>query len=441
VPPDDAPGGTATTLPAFSLPLEGLSADGASRFDEGTVLFDEDWVVAPSAAAPDRDGLGPTANATSCASCHHGHGKGVVPADVMDPRAGLVIRLSVPGVTPTGAPVPEPTYGDQLQDRGSGWAPHEGRVLVTPTDEEGSFADGTGFRLQRPTYTIGDLQFGDLAAGTMISPRVAPSVIGLGLLEAVPSAEVLAGADPDDADGDGISGRPNLVWDQAAGALALGRFGWKAGQPSVGQATTAALHDDLGITSPARPTQNCPAPQVECSSAPSGAPGAGGTGAARTEADADAVETLTFYTRTLAVPVRRDLDDRAVGRGGAVFCDLGCASCHRPSWTTGADAEPALAGRTIEPYTDLLLHDLGEGLADGRPEFGADGREWRTAPLWGIGLVRAVTPDAGFLHDGRARTLEEAILWHGGEAGPARERYRQLPAGERAALLAFLGSL
>jgi CxxC motif-containing protein (DUF1111 family) len=354
----------------------------------------------------------------------------------MDTRPGLVIRLSIPGVTTTGAPVPEPTYGDQLQDRGSGWAPHEGRVLVTSTEEEGTFADGTGFRLRRPTYTVGDLQFGDLADGTMISPRVAPSVIGVGLLEAIPAAEVLAGADPDDVDGDGISGRANLVWDEASEAVALGRFGWKAAQPTVRQATTAALHADLGITSPGRPAQNCPAPQSECSSAPTGSAVPGGT-----DADAEAVETLTFYTRALAVPVRRGVDEPEVGRGRGLFTDVGCASCHRPSWTTGDDAEPALAGRTIEPYTDLLLHDLGEGLADGRPEYVADGREWRTPPLWGIGLVQAVTPDAGFLHDGRARTIGEAILWHGGEAGPARERYRHLPAADRAALLAFLGSL
>ncbi len=437
---DDPGASSASTVGSardvFGLPVEGLSADAASRFEDGTALFDDDWVVAPSETDPDRDGLGPTANATSCVSCHRAHGKGVVPTDVMDTRPGLVLRLSIPGTTATGAPVPEPTYGDQLQDRGTGWAPHEGRVLVTYAEEEGAFGDGSAYSLRRPTFTVGDLQFGPLDGATVVSPRVAPSVIGMGLLEAIPADAVVAGADPDDADGDGISGRPNVVWDDAAGTTVLGRFGWKAAQPTVRQQTTAALHADLGLTSPDLPTQNCPARQEECASAPSGAAAPDAT-----EATADDVETLTFYTRTLAVPARRGVDDDEVGRGSAVFTDLGCASCHRPTWTTGADPEPALAGRVIEPYTDLLLHDLGDGLADGRPEFAADGREWRTAPLWGIGLVQQVTPDAGFLHDGRARTLAEAIGWHGGEAEPARERYRLLPAADRAALLSFLGSL
>lgn len=421
---------------AFGLQVDGLSAAGARRFDDGAVLFDEDWVVAPGETEPDRDGLGPTANATSCVACHHAHGKGVVPTDVMDTRPGLVLRLSVPGRTATGAPVPEPTYGDQLQDRGSGWAPHEGRVLVTYTEEEGTFADGGTFRLRRPSYTVGDLQFGRFAHGVTISPRVAPALIGMGLLDAIPDELVVAGADPADQDGDGISGRPNLVWEDATGASVSGRFGWKASQPTLHQQTTAALHADLGVTSAARPAESCPPPQLECASAPTGAAAPGGV-----DAGAEAVETLTFYTRTLAVPASRIGPDPAIGRGRAVFTDVGCASCHRPSWTTGDAPEPALSGRGIEPYTDLLLHDMGGGLADDRSEFAADGREWRTAPLWGVGLVQAVTPGAGFLHDGRARTLAEAVLWHGGEAEPARERYRLLPPADRAALLSFLGSL
>jgi CxxC motif-containing protein (DUF1111 family) len=340
----------------------------------------------------------------------------------MDTRLGLVVHLLGPPAYPGGPPRPDPVYGTQLQDRSTGWAPHEGRVLVD--DEE-------------VPVLLGDLQFGALADDVVVSPRVAPPMIGLGLLEAVPAEAVLAAADPDDADGDGISGRPNLVPDPSTGTVSLGRFGWKAGKPSVTAQTVAALHQDLGLTSPGAPVPDCPPAQADCAAAPSGAPGPGGV-----EVDGDTVATLAFYSRTLAVPGRRDRGSPEVGRGRELFGRIGCAACHRPRWETAADAElPALAGRVIEPYTDLLVHDLGEGLADGGTEYLAGGREWRTPPLWGIGLTRAVAPGAGYLHDGRARTLAEAILWHGGEAAAARERFRTMPAQDRAALLAFLESL
>ena len=355
----------------------------------------------------------------------------------MDPRQGLVVHLLGPPEVPGGPPRPDPVYGGQLQDRATGWAPHEGRVLVSYDEVPVTLGDGTTVVLRRPSYRVGDLQFGPLAHDTAVSPRVAPPMIGLGLLEAVPEAAVLAGADPDDADGDGISGRANLIPDPRTGVPVLGRFGWKAGTPSVTDQTVAALHQDLGVTSPAAPVHDCPPAQSECATAPSGAPGPGGV-----EADELTVTTLAFYSRTLAVPERRDRDDPGRKRGRAVFAEIGCASCHRPRWRTGTGAGiPSLGGRVIEPYSDLLLHDLGDGLADGSTEYAAGGREWRTPPLWGLGLTRLVHPDAGYLHDGRARTPAEAVLWHGGEAAAARERFRTMPASDRAALLAFLESL
>jgi CxxC motif-containing protein (DUF1111 family) len=359
-----------------------------------------------------------------------------VPVESMDPSVGLVLRLSGPiadpNDDPSGDPSADPTYGGQLQDRATTWAPHEGRVQVTFTEVRGAYGDGSEFVLQSPTYRVGDLQFGPLAPDTALSARLAPAVIGLGLLEAVPEEDLLAWADPDDTDGDGISGRPNLVWDRLTASQVVGRFGWKASQPTVAQQTARALHEDLGVTSALFPEANCPAPQAECGSAPSGG---------EPEASAEVVDQLTLYTRTLAVPARRAPTDEEARRGERLFTDTGCAACHRPTLETGASDVSGLRAQVIHPYTDLLLHDLGPGLADRRSELAASGSEWRTAPLWGIGLAQRVTPGTGFLHDGRARTVAEAILWHGGEAEPARERFRTLSAGDRAALIAFIESL
>ncbi|MGD8608977.1 MAG: di-heme oxidoredictase family protein, partial [Myxococcales bacterium] len=240
-------------------------------------------------------------------------------------------------------------------------------------------------------------------------------------------------ADPDDADGNGISGRVNQVWDVSAHEMRVGRFGWKAEQPSVRQQVAGALVGDMGITSEMFPDQNCPAPQQACAAAPTGGD---------PEITPRNFDKLVFYSSTLAPPTRPDYDDPEVIRGRQWMRDLGCTDCHKESVETGAHGFIAeLSFQKIRPYTDLLLHDMGEGLADDRPAFDADGREWRTAPLWGIGRVEAVNRHTFFLHDGRARGFEEAILWHGGEAREAKERFRSLPAVERRALVRFLESL
>ncbi|HEX9648783.1 MAG TPA: di-heme oxidoredictase family protein, partial [Alphaproteobacteria bacterium] len=276
------------------------------------------------------------------------------------------------------------------------------------------------------------LAFGPLGDDAMLSPRVAPATIGLGLLEAVPEATILALADPADADGDGVSGRPNRVAGEVGGGIALGRFGWKANQPSLRRQNAAAALGDIGLTSTLFPDENCAAPQDACRAAKSGgAP----------ELSDAFLDKLTLYTRLLAVPRQRGADAEPVRHGEQLFRAAGCAACHMPTLVTGAHPLAELAGQVIHPFTDLLLHDMGEGLADGRPDFAATGREWRTAPLWGLGLVETVNGHTYFLHDGRARNLAEAILWHGGEAEAARERFRALPRGDREALLAFLRSL
>jgi CxxC motif-containing protein (DUF1111 family) len=265
----------------------------------------------------------------------------------------------------------------------------------------------------------------------MISPRIAPAVFGVGLLEAVPEEVIVAAADPDDVDGDGVSGRPNRIVD-SDGDISLGRFGWKANVASVEQQTAGAFLGDVGITSSIHPTQDCTAAEVACRDAISGG---------EPELDDHKLGRVVFYTRTLAVPARRDVTVPDVVAGEAVFSSIGCASCHTPELQTGDTDIVALRGQTIRPYTDLLLHDLGPGLADGRPDGLATGTEWRTPPLWGIGLVETVNGHTRFLHDGRARNLTEAVLWHGGEADGAQQRFRSLSASERAALIAFLESL
>ena len=274
----------------------------------------------------------------------------------------------------------------------------------------------------------------------MISPRVAPQMIGLGLIEAIPTAEILAHADPDDANGDGISGRPNIVVSDRFGAPMLGRFGLKAGEPSLREQSAGAFSGDMGLSTPLHPSPNgeCTAAQTACTAAPNGADAANG-GLEVSDASLDLVD---FYARNLGVPARRDPGAPAVLRGKAVFYRTGCPACHVPKFVTGRlKDQPAQSFQLIWPYTDLLLHDMGEGLADHRPEGRATGREWRTAPLWGIGLTAQVTGHASYLHDGRARSLLEAVLWHGGEAQAARDRVVAMAPDDRAALIRYLGSL
>jgi CxxC motif-containing protein (DUF1111 family) len=274
----------------------------------------------------------------------------------------------------------------------------------------------------------------------MMSPRLAPPMIGLGLIEAVPEAQIRANADPDDKNGDGISGRTNEVWSLADNRVALGRFGWKAGVPSIRQQAASAFAGDMGLSTPLvpRPSGDCTGAQSFCLNAPNGNSERDGD----LEVGAKVFDHVVFYAQNLAVPPRRNAKDAGVVQGKALFYQLGCQACHMPSFTTGAvEGQPHLSNQKIWPYTDLLLHDMGEGLADNRPEGMADGREWRTPPLWGIGLTETVSGHTFFLHDGRARNVEEAILWHGGEAQASRDGYAALTKAEREALLSFVNSL
>ncbi len=421
----------ATTRQAFGQPLPHLTADQETQFFVGNSFFNRNWVSAPSSTTA-RDGLGPLFNARSCSACHLHDGRGRPPAPGED-MLSMLVRLSIPGRDVQRGVVPEPTYGDQLNGLAVHGVPPEGRAVITYEEIAGTYGDGESYSLRKPTYTFADLRYGPMHPHMLSSPRVAPALVGLGLLEAVPAAALLALADPDDADGDGISGRPNRVWDKAGRRTILGRFGWKANQPTVAQQVAGAFLGDIGITSPLFPDENCPPNALACRQAPNGG---------SPELPADLLAHVVFYNRTLAVPARRDPGRLDVRRGRHLFDAAQCGTCHIPTLRTGSvPGLPDLSEQVIHPYTDLLLHDMGAALADGRPDFEATGAEWRTPPLWGIGLVETVNRHTCFLHDGRARDLAEAILWHGGEAEAAKEYFRRLPHGDREALLQFLRSL
>ncbi|WP_224362638.1 di-heme oxidoreductase family protein [Hyalangium versicolor] len=434
-PGEDQPGGattvTDTSRNAFTHPAGNLSVERRSEFNVGEAFFEADWFPAPNSRT-DRDGLGPLYNAVSCMECHQRNGRGAPPGP-SERASSLLVRLSIPGTDSRGAPVPEPTYGDQLQSRAVSGVSPEVRVEVRTSEQLGAFEDGVSYSLQVPEYVLLQLAHGPLRPDTRLSPRVAQPMFGLGLLAAVPEATLLEWADPDDANGDGISGRPNRVWNKRLGETVLGRFGWKANQPDLEHQNAGAMAGDMGITSPLAPDEPCTATQAECLAAPNG-----GT----PELEARKLEALTFYTHVIGVPARQGVDAAETLRGKDVFHRVGCTGCHRPSMVTGSlEGYPELSGQRIWPYTDLLLHDLGEGLADGREDFAASGQEWRTPPLWGLGLTATVSGHTRLLHDGRARSVMEAILWHGGEAEPARERFRRLSGEDRAVLLTFLNSL
>jgi len=441
--PGEALSGGSTTVMkfdqnAYSMPSANLAPMRRLDFSVGNSFFRNPWVIAPASTTA-RDGLGPLLNTNACQNCHIKDGRGHPPAPDATSAVSMLVRLSIPA-GPEHAEVvrergiaPEPSYGGQLQDMAIPGVAPEGKVRLRYSTEQVRFADGTEVELRRPEIELNDLAYGDMHPDTRMSLRIAPPMIGLGLLEAIPEEALLANADPDDRNGDGISGRPNRVFDQTSRQTVIGRFGWKAGQPGLNQQNADAFFNDMGLSTSLLSGSSCTDRQTECRAMPDGG---------EPEVSDDILAQVLFYTRNLGVPARRNVDDPQVLAGKTLFHRAGCQSCHVPQFTTAADAaEPELANQLIRPYTDLLLHDMGEGLADDRAEFEASGREWRTPPLWGIGLTQAVSGHTQFLHDGRARNLLEAILWHGGEAEKARQIVLGYDQNERTALLSFLESL
>ena len=336
------------------------------------------------------------------------------------------------GVDSNGSSFSDPIYGGQLQDNAILGQTVKGKFNIVYQDIVETFEDGTVVILRKPNYHINSLGFGGLAADVKISPRVANQMVGLGLLEAIDESTLLKWADPSDNNKDGISGKLNYVYDIVSNSKKIGRFGWKANQPNVRQQVAAAFSGDIGITSSLFPTENCP-PGVDCDAIPNGG---------SPEITDSNLNKVALYSSTLAVPARRNYTEQNVLEGKKIFETINCTSCHIAKVQTGnTHAITALRNQTIRPYTDLLLHDMGAGLADNAPDFEASGSEWRTQPLWGIGLINTVNKHTNLMHDGRARNVTEAILWHGGEAQKAKDSFKKLPVTERDKLVEFINSL
>ncbi|HEX2010569.1 MAG TPA: di-heme oxidoredictase family protein [Roseateles sp.] len=473
-PSDEEKVGGATTVyadgrNAFSFPAANLEDEERTRFAIGNSFFRRNWVEAPASTTA-RDGLGPHFIARSCGGCHVQDGRGAPPdfrkglsptpgrpkagehplggpersavgADMHEQPVALLMRLSVPGHDAHGGPKPEPVYGDQLNNAAIGGVRPEGQVTLRYETLRGRFQDGTAYSLLKPHYGFKELGYGPLAADVMVSPRIAPQLIGVGLLEAIPEAEILRNAAEQAAAPGPIKGRPNRVWDAFADKTMLGRFGWKANVASIAHQTAGAFLGDMGITSTHFAQETCMPAQADCRAAPRGAKAQDGV-----EIDDKTLGDVIFYQATLAPPARRQVDGQLLRRGQALFAQAQCAACHRPGYTTAEGPFPSLSSRALNgqkiwPYTDLLLHDMGEGLADGRPDFQADGRQWKTPPLWGIGLIKDVNGHTRLLHDGRARGVLEAVLWHGGEAEGAKQKVLGMTRAEREALVKFVESL
>ncbi len=490
---------------AFSYPMPNLSSEETEFHLNGDKNFEQSFITAVSEEHPDKDGLGPVFNNTDCNSCHRKDGRSsTLLPDTADGElklassAGIFLRISLldaerdqtctaPDVMLTAdndycAVIPVPDFGDQLFHRGVLKARADWNDVNNPQPSAGlanvylsyeyhsvSYADGTTVTLKKPVFHIRhpyDAADEDettdnptsalLQADVVTSPRNGMPMIGLGLLEAIAEADILALADPDDADGDGISGRPNYVFDQVkylrgdSYPVSIGRFGWKANTPTVRHQSLGALRGDIGITNRMFPDESIEGTAFQRQYLARHPDDSGTDTAGNPEASDDFSDSVVFYAETLAVPARRHVDNSDVRAGGRLFSAIGCSGCHQPSFTTaddplleigGVTAPSALKGQKIWPFTDMLLHDMGPGLADGRRDFLASGQEWKTRPLWGIGLTKSINPSAGYLHDGRAATLAEAILWHGGEAETAKENFRTLSQTERDQLISFLSSL
>jgi len=338
---------------------------------------------------------------------------------VLSPAMRYVVKVGqVSGSTVT----PHPQLGLVLQPQNTSGSAEGGVSIGSWTTSGGTYGDGGSYSLRRPNYSFTGVTPSNYSA------RIATPLNGLGLIEAIAEGAVAGLADPNDSNGDGISGRMQTVTDVQTGEARLGRFGWKAGRARLSHQIASALNFDMGVTTSIFPTPDCGSAQAGCT------PG--------TELSTADLDRMVRYIAVLGVPARRDLGDAQAQQGESLFQSAGCVKCHTPSMTTSAFHPMAeLRSQAIRPFTDLLLHDMGAGLADNLPEASASGAEWRTPPLWGIGLTAGVSGGEAYLHDGRARSLSEAILWHGGEAEAAKEAFRTMSSANRAALIRFLQSL
>ncbi|MFT6202306.1 MAG: CxxC motif-containing protein (DUF1111 family) [Candidatus Endobugula sp.] len=433
---------------AFSHASDNMNFERKLDFTLGNALFKKIWVSSPS-STESSDGLGPLFNARACQRCHIKDGRGHPPSDANDNRVSMLLRLGIPPQNVEQKEtiskllentIPEPTYGGQLQDHSVAAVYAEGGFVIDYTETTVKLNGGESISLRKPRYTLTNLRYGNIHQDTMVSPRIASQMIGLGLLEAIAEKDIIAQADPEDKDNNGISGKAQQVWSRENKKLMLGRFGHKAGMPTLDQQNQAAFNGDIGLATPlfSDAAGDCTTRQVDCQQAPKGLSAQHDN----LEVSKKMTDLVLHYTRNLAVPARRKVSDSQVLVGKKLFYSSGCIDCHTPKFITPKKT-PAIeqAYQLIWPYTDLLLHDMGDGLADHFTEAKATGKEWRTPPLWGIGLTPTVNGHSLYLHDGRARNLLEAILWHGGEAKTAKNAVIDMTPVERKQLIQFVESL
>lgn len=428
-----------TDRTAYSEPAPVLNRKQREIFMAGRSVFQRQWASIKSLNGD--WGLGPTFVADRCVGCHINAGRGHPPTDNGEQLLSMLVRVSLAGSDEHGGPKSHPNYGDQLQNRSldgrnvdlahDGYpVPHEADLYLDWEEHTVTLADGETVSLRRPKLRIENPAFGPLE-GVMTSLRVAQPLVGMGFLDAVPEQTILALARAQRAQG--VNGRPNYVWDDIGKRGALGRYGWKANVPNLAQQVAAAALGDMGVISNLYPKQNCPAVQTVCANMlPGNFP----------ELVDMEIEALVLWLRGLAVPAPRNVSDAQVQRGAELFERARCSVCHVPELKTAEFPElPPLSNQTFHAYTDMLLHDMGDGLADGRPDFQAGPRDWRTPALWGLGLSETVTGQSTLLHDGRARNVTEAVLWHGGEATMSRDAFAAMTRQQRDALVAFVESI
>ncbi len=411
----------------YTMPEKNLNYDEQDNFMLGKSFFRIPWVEAPSATTA-RDGLGPLFNANTCSTCHIGNGRGygrdsqgqldrsvIVKLHDTNPKKQNSKALNVDGV------IKDKVYGGQIQVTGIFGVPKEARVELENKEYIVVYPDQRRVILQKPKVTFKDLGYGALQKSTKHSLRFAPTLVGMGHISRIPDKDILAFADPNDKNKDGISGRANYAYSYLFKKKALGKFNWKASNVKLVDQVATAFHDDMGISNPLLSSLPCTKSQKECLNAPKPRH--------KLDLPAERLSAVNFYTGHLRIPPQKVKNKT----GEALFHNVGCASCH-------VMAHKAPTGQY--PYSDFLLHDMGEDLSDGRSEFEASGSEWRTQPLWGLKYAkRVLKQEPRYLHDGRARSLEEAILWHEGEALKAKLSFMNLSFKERQSLIQFLKEL
>lgn len=423
----------------FSHRINGLNDEEIDMFILGKSFFRVPWVEAPSATTA-RDGLGPLFNANACISCHPNNGVASVFNKNGDVSRGYVTRLSIPSDNSHKAKkalkfdgfIGDPNYGSQISVNGTKSVPYEAKPLIKYEKLKVVYPDGQEIILSKPIHGVKNqltqLNYGKLHKNVAITNRVAQALVGLGLLDMLSDEQILANEDIEDKNKDGISGKANIVYSPEFKDFRVGRYTWKASAPSVRVQVAGAANNDMSLTSSLFPNENCTDIQKECKDAPKGDALRAGT---PFDLPDNRLDAIAFYLKNLKIP-KSIITEK---KGEKLFNDIGCAKCHIPSFILKNAYE-------IKPFTDMLLHDMGEGLSDGRSEFLANANEWRTAPLWSIGKYEtALGRKADFLHDGRAKSIEEAILWHGGEALKSKNNFMNLTKDQRQKVIRYIKEL